>query len=64
MPRATMAPMLPTDNHVHTRWSWDTAAFTEHLDVTDAHHKFALAVDIVEAAGFTPGRDRHDFWRR
>ena len=40
------------------------AAFTEHLDFTDAHHKFALAVDIVEAAGFTPGRDRHDFWRR
>ena len=26
MPRATMTPMLPTDNHVHTRWSWDTAA--------------------------------------
>jgi histidinol-phosphatase (PHP family) len=26
--------------------------------------RFALAVDIVEAAGFRPGRDRFDFWRR
>jgi histidinol-phosphatase (PHP family) len=37
---------------------------------SDAHHplrvgaRFGLAVDIVEAAGFRPGRDRYDFWRR
>lgn len=26
--------------------------------------KFGLAVDVVEAAGFRPGRDPFDFWRR
>jgi histidinol-phosphatase (PHP family) len=26
--------------------------------------RFDLAVDVVEAAGFRPGRDRFDFWRR
>ncbi len=37
---------------------------------SDAHtpsavgQKFDLAVDVVEAAGFRPGRDRFDFWRR
>jgi len=37
---------------------------------SDAHNpsavgqKFDLAVDVVEAAGFRPGRDRFDFWRR
>jgi histidinol-phosphatase (PHP family) len=37
---------------------------------SDAHaptavgQRFDLAVDIVEAAGFRPGRDRFDFWRR
>lgn len=37
---------------------------------SDAHEdwrvgdRFDLAVDIVEAAGFRPGRDRFDFWRR
>jgi histidinol-phosphatase (PHP family) len=36
---------------------------------SDAHQpwrvgdKFKLAVDVVEAAGFRPGRDRFDFWR-
>jgi histidinol-phosphatase (PHP family) len=36
---------------------------------SDAHQpwrvgdKFKLAVDLVEAAGFRPGRDRFDFWR-
>jgi histidinol-phosphatase (PHP family) len=36
---------------------------------SDAHtpvrvgDKFDLAVDVVEAAGFRPGRDRFDFWR-
>ncbi|WP_245160188.1 PHP domain-containing protein [Blastococcus sp. CT_GayMR20] len=37
---------------------------------SDAHapaavgQRFDLAVDVVEAAGFRPGRDRLDFWRR
>lgn len=37
---------------------------------SDAHQpgrvgeRFGVAVDIVEAAGFRPGRDRFDFWRR
>jgi histidinol-phosphatase (PHP family) len=37
---------------------------------SDAHapgrvgDRFKVAVDIVEAAGFRPGRDRYDFWRR
>jgi histidinol-phosphatase (PHP family) len=37
---------------------------------SDAHEavrvgaRFDLAVDVVEAAGFRPGRDRYDFWRR
>jgi histidinol-phosphatase (PHP family) len=26
--------------------------------------RFDLAVAVVEAAGFRPGRDRFDFWRR
>lgn len=36
---------------------------------SDSHYplrvgaRFDLAVDIVEAAGFKPGRDRYDFWR-
>ena len=37
---------------------------------SDAHQpgrvgdKFDLAVDVAEAAGFRPGKDRFDFWRR
>jgi len=37
---------------------------------SDAHtpqrvgERFDVAVDVVEAAGFRPGRDRYDFWRR
>ena len=37
---------------------------------SDAHvpwrvgDRFDLAADVVEAAGFRPGRDRFDFWRR
>jgi histidinol-phosphatase (PHP family) len=37
---------------------------------SDAHQpgrvgdKFDLAADVVEAAGFRPGKDRFDFWRR
>ena len=37
---------------------------------SDAHQpkavgqRFDLAVAVVESAGFRPGRDRFDFWRR
>src|ERR1700761_8394 len=37
---------------------------------SDAHQdwrigdRFDVAVDVAEAAGFRPGRDRYDFWRR
>ncbi|KQS72169.1 PHP domain-containing protein [Modestobacter sp. Leaf380] len=31
---------------------------------TSVGQRFDLAVDVVEAAGFRPGRDRFDFWRR
>jgi histidinol-phosphatase (PHP family) len=37
---------------------------------SDAHQayrvgaRFDRAVAIAEAAGFRPGRDRYDFWRR
>jgi histidinol-phosphatase (PHP family) len=37
---------------------------------SDAHQayrvgaRFDVAVDLAEAAGFRPGRDRYDFWRR
>ena len=31
---------------------------------TAVGQQFDLAVDVVEAAGFRPGRDRFDFWRR
>ena len=36
---------------------------------SDAHHpwrvadQFDVSVDVAEAAGFRPGRDRYDFWR-
>lgn len=30
----------------------------------DVGQRFDLAVDVVEQAGFRPGRDRYDFWRR
>jgi histidinol-phosphatase (PHP family) len=34
-----------------------------HAPASVGQH-FDLAVDVVEAAGFRPGRDRFDFWRR
>lgn len=30
----------------------------------DVAERFDLAVHVVESAGFRPGRDRYDFWRR
>jgi histidinol-phosphatase (PHP family) len=37
---------------------------SDGIDGTDWDHIHELAVDIVEAAGFRPGADRYDFWRR
>jgi histidinol-phosphatase (PHP family) len=48
---------------------WREAGGTAVSFGSDAHQpwrvgdRFKLAVDIVEAAGFRPGRDRFDFWR-
>jgi histidinol-phosphatase (PHP family) len=50
------------------RW-WREAGGTAVSFGSDAHQpwrvgdKFKLAVDVAEAAGFGPGRDRFDFWR-
>jgi histidinol-phosphatase (PHP family) len=50
-------------------WWWQSGGDAVSFG-SDAHdpysvgNRFALAVDIVEAAGFKPGRDRFDFWRR
>ncbi|MDG4666656.1 PHP domain-containing protein [Mycobacterium sp. 236(2023)] len=51
------------------RWWWEEGGDAVSYG-SDAHvperlgDQFELAVDIVEAAGFRPGRDRFDFWRR
>ncbi|MFC7675439.1 PHP domain-containing protein [Mycolicibacterium sp. GCM10028919] len=51
------------------RWWWqeggDAVSFGSdaHTPLRVGEH-FATAVDVVEAAGFRPGRDRFDFWRR
>jgi histidinol-phosphatase (PHP family) len=51
------------------RWWWEEGGDVVSYG-SDAHHperigdQFELAVDIVETAGFRPGRDRYDFWRR
>jgi histidinol-phosphatase (PHP family) len=50
------------------RW-WRESGGTAVSFGSDAHlpgrvgDRFKLAVDIVEAAGFRPGRDPYDFWR-
>lgn len=51
------------------RWWWQEGgeAVSFGSDAHDPHlvgSRFALAVDVVSAAGFRPGRDRFDFWRR
>lgn len=51
------------------RWWWEEGGDAVSYG-SDAHRpermgdRFELAVDIVENAGFRPGRDRYDFWRR
>jgi histidinol-phosphatase (PHP family) len=51
------------------RWWWQEGGDAVSFG-SDAHtpfrvgEHFDVAVDVVEAAGFRPGRDRFDFWRR
>jgi histidinol-phosphatase (PHP family) len=51
------------------RWWYDEGGPAVSFG-SDAHvplrvgDKFDVAVDVVEAAGFRPGRDEYDFWRR
>jgi histidinol-phosphatase (PHP family) len=51
------------------RWWWQEGGDAVSFG-SDAHtpgrvgDKFDVAVNIVESAGFRPGRDRLDFWRR
>ena len=51
------------------RWWWQEGGDAVSFG-SDAHQPwrvgddFDTAVDVVEAAGFRPGRDRFDFWRR
>ena len=51
------------------RWWWEAGGDAVSFG-SDAHdpysvgNRFDIAVAIAEAAGFKPGRDRHDFWRR
>jgi histidinol-phosphatase (PHP family) len=51
------------------RWWWQEGGDAVSFG-SDAHRPFRVgedfdrAVDVVESAGFRPGRDRFDFWRR
>ena len=51
------------------RWWWQEGGDAVSFG-SDAHRafrvgdKFDVAVDVVESAGFAPGRNRFDFWRR
>jgi histidinol-phosphatase (PHP family) len=62
----TRSPMASVDQ---MRWWWQEGGDAVSFG-SDAHQPyrvgehFDVAVDIVEAAGFRPGRDRFDFWRR
>jgi histidinol-phosphatase (PHP family) len=61
----TKSPLASVDL---LRW-WREAGGTAVSFGSDAHvpgrvgARFKLAVDVVEAAGFRPGRDPYDFWR-
>jgi histidinol-phosphatase (PHP family) len=61
----TKSPLASVDL---VRW-WREAGGTAVSFGSDAHlpsrvgDRFKLAVDVVEAAGFRPGRDPYDFWR-
>lgn len=62
----TRSPLASVDL---VRWWWQAGGEAVSFG-SDAHgpdsvgNRFAIAVDIVEAAGFRSGRDRFDFWRR
>ncbi|MEI4274210.1 PHP domain-containing protein [Klenkia sp. LSe6-5] len=62
----TTSPLASVDL---VRWFRDEGGAAVSFG-SDAHtptavgQRFDLAVDVVEAAGFRPGRDRFDFWRR
>jgi histidinol-phosphatase (PHP family) len=61
----TKTPLASVDL---VRW-WREAGGRAISFGSDAHlpnrvgDRFKLAVDVVEAAGFRPGRDQYDFWR-
>jgi len=61
----TVVPLRPEI----VRW-WHEAGGEAVSFGSDAHAPAAVARDfaasaaMVEAQGFVPGRDRHDFWRR
>jgi histidinol-phosphatase (PHP family) len=62
----TSSPLASVDQ---VRWFFEEGGDAVSFG-SDAHQpfrvgdQFRLAVDVVEAAGFRPGRDRFDFWRR
>jgi histidinol-phosphatase (PHP family) len=62
----TRSPMASVSQ---LRWWWEEGGDAVSFG-SDAHQPlrvgelFDVAVDIAEAAGFRPGRDRFDFWRR
>ena len=62
----TTSPLASADQ---VRWFFEAGGEAVSFG-SDAHapsavgQRFDLAVDVVEAAGFRPGRDQFDFWRR
>jgi histidinol-phosphatase (PHP family) len=62
----TSSPLASVDQ---VRWFFEEGGDAVSFG-SDAHQpfrvgdQFRLAVDVVESAGFRPGRDRFDFWRR
>ena len=62
----TRSPLVSSDL---VRW-WHEEGGGAVSFGSDAHQayrvgpRFDVAVEIVEAAGFRPGRDRYDYWRR